>query len=54
MGHLTFSQLTFDDLQGWSADDHVAALTVYAQSFHACVENVDLPRPDTAGDQNSA
>ena len=54
MGHLTFSQLTFDDLQGWSADDHVAALTVYAQSYHACVENGDLPRPDTAGDQNSA
>ncbi|MCF7698645.1 murein transglycosylase [Loktanella sp. M215] len=38
----TYTFLTYDDLDGWAADDHAAALDVFTQTCG------DIPRPDWA------
>ena len=40
MANQTFTQLTFDDLDGWADDDHAAALSVFTESCG------DIPRPE--------
>ncbi|WP_237059199.1 murein transglycosylase A [Loktanella sp. M215] len=42
MAEPTYTFLTYDDLDGWAADDHAAALDVFTQTCG------DIPRPDWA------
>lgn len=42
MAEPTYTFLTYEDLEGWAADDHAAALNVFIQTCG------DIPRPDWA------